>query len=323
MPNSVPPMLGRVGDAGDAARLAEAAAVLGDDAHDLAEAEGDDGEVVAAEAERRRRRAPRPPPSPPTMASGRASQAVNEPAVGRELGGGVGADREERHVAEVEQAGVAHDDVQAEGEQDVHADREEQDALPVAGRGWSGTRPRKREDGDAARATCPTSGSRSQRAADRLDDRQLGQADASFMPLALPRLSPSRPLGRNISTSTSTTKANTSFHSPAEDGRAVVLEQAEQQAADERAADVADAAEHRGGERLDAGQEADVEAGGLEEDHEEEAGGAGEDAAEQERERDDPVDVDAHELRRLGVLGGGADAPAEPAAAHELVERRP
>ena len=30
---------------------------------------------------------------------------------------------------------------------------------------------------------------------------------------------------------------------------------------------------------------------------------------------------DAHERGGLGVLGGGADAPAEPAAAHEPVER--
>ena len=106
----------------------------------------------------------------------------------------------------------------------------------------------------------------------------------------------------------------------AEDDRAVRLQQPEQQAAHQRAADVADAAEHGRGERLDAGQEADVEAGGLEEDHEQEPGGAGEDAAEQERERHDAVDVDAHQLRRLGVLGGGADAAAEAAAVHELVE---
>ena len=54
--------------------------------------------------------------------------------------------------------------------------------------------------------------------------------------------------------------------------------------------------------------------------HEQEAGGAGEEAAEQERERHHAVDVDAHELGRLGVLGGGPDAAAEAAAVHELVE---
>ena len=53
---------------------------------------------------------------------------------------------------------------------------------------------------------------------------------------------------------------------------------------------------------------------------EQEARRPGQDAAEEEREHDDPVDVDAHERGRLGVLGGGADASTEPAARHEAVE---
>ena len=50
------------------------------------------------------------------------------------------------------------------------------------------------------------------------------------------------------------------------------------------------------------------------------AGAAGHEAAEQEREHDDAVDVDAHERGRLEVLGDGPDAATEPGAAHELVE---
>ena len=45
------------------------------------------------------------------------------------------------------------------------------------------------------------------------------------------------------------------------------------------------------------------------------AGGAGQQAAEQERQRDRRVDVDAHQPRRLGVLRGGAHRLAQPAAA--------
>ena len=41
-------------DTGDAAALAERIGVLRDDAHHLAEPEGDDGEIVAAKAQRRR-----------------------------------------------------------------------------------------------------------------------------------------------------------------------------------------------------------------------------------------------------------------------------
>ena len=41
------------------------------------------------------------------------------PEARAEVGGRVGADREERHVAEVEQAGEAHDDVEPERHHDV------------------------------------------------------------------------------------------------------------------------------------------------------------------------------------------------------------
>ena len=57
----------------------------------------------------------------------------------------------------------------------------------------------------------PHQGSRSQARPTGSTIRSLGTRMRRHA-LDLPRLSPSRPLGRNSSTSTSTTKANTSFH---------------------------------------------------------------------------------------------------------------
>ena len=56
----------------------------------------------------------------------------------------------------------------------------------------------------------------------------------------------------------STTNAMTSFHCAAEDRRSRSSRPGPAQAAEQRAAQVADAAEHRGGERLDAEDEADA-----------------------------------------------------------------
>ena len=201
--------------------------------------------------------------------------------------------------------------------QDVDADGEEQHALPVAGE--RGRIPdHQPEEGEQHECLAPP-GHPVPHPANRLDDREPFQA-GQFHARALPRVSPSRPLGRNISTRTRTTKAKTSFHSPPKHGCAVVLEEAQEQAAEERAADVADATEDGCRERFDARQEPDVEPGGLEEDREQEAAGPSEDATEEERERHDPVDVHAHELRSFRILRRGADAAAEPAAPDELVK---
>src|SRR3954466_13043473 len=96
-----------------------------------------------------------------------------------------------------------------------------------------------------------------------------------------------------------------------------LLDDPDDEAAEHRAAEVADAAHDGGGERDEAGAEA------LEEPHlrlverVDEAGGARQQAAQQERERDRGVDVDAHEPRGLGVLSGRAHRLAEPAARDE------
>jgi len=98
------------------------------DARDLAEAEGDDGEVVAAQPEHRRadeeandrrerdhEREGDPEVEAPAERGGRR----------RDQGGEVRADGVEGDIAQVEQAGVADHDVEAQAQQDVEADQHE------------------------------------------------------------------------------------------------------------------------------------------------------------------------------------------------------
>src|SRR5260221_5510659 len=77
----------------------------------------------------------------------------------------------------------------------------------------------------------------------------------------------------------------------AEASGADILEQPEDEASDERASDVADAAQHGSSESLDAGDEPDVEPR-IEPQSVHQSRDPGEDAADDERRRDDPVDVD-------------------------------
>ena len=116
---------GRTGDAQDAlAGVRELAQPVRQEqeAHDLAEAEGHDRQVVASQPKDRRA------DDDPRDRRDQDDDRQDEPEVQLErkerLRRGqqrdrVGADGEERHVAEVEQAGVADDDVQPQPEQDV------------------------------------------------------------------------------------------------------------------------------------------------------------------------------------------------------------
>src|SRR6478672_13805720 len=106
----------------------------------------------------------------------------------------------------------------------------------------------------------------------------------------------------------------------ADEGGAVVLGDAEDEAAEQRTTHVADAAEDRRGEGLDAEDEAGVVAGDPDLEQVEHRGTTGHDPADEEGDPDDPVPVDAHQRRRLGVLRHGPDAAAEPGAPDELVE---
>jgi hypothetical protein len=120
-----------------AAEELDAAAVRHDLADDLAEGERDDRDVVAAQPQRRhadhgagdggRRSGEREDEQEVEVDAGRAGHGVADqdgdaasvgpgvrPEARPEVSGRVRADREEGHVPEVEQAGVAHDDVQPE-----------------------------------------------------------------------------------------------------------------------------------------------------------------------------------------------------------------
>ena len=115
---------------GDVDRRVE---VVHEHAHDFAEAEGDDREVVAAQLQGRRaeqhagqagdQRAERDHRPPRHVQAVREGGGDRGKGVGelrrREQAQHVGADGVEGDVAEVEQAGVADDDVQAERQQHV------------------------------------------------------------------------------------------------------------------------------------------------------------------------------------------------------------
>ena len=95
------------------------------------------------------------------------------------------------------------------------------------------------------------------------------------------------------------------------------FDEAQEDTAQHGARDVSDAAQDRGGEGLDAGDEPHEEVDLLEHDRVEHAGGPGSRAADDEGHGDHPVDVDAHEVGRLLVLGHGADGLADPGALDE------
>ena len=80
------------------------------------------------------------------------------------------------------------------------------------------------------------------------------------------------------------------------------LEEPDQDRAEHGPREVADAPEHGGRERDQAEREPVVEADGRVVEGEDHARGAGEPTGDQERERDRPVDVDAHHGRGVLVL---------------------
>ena len=92
------------------------------------------------------------------------------------------------------------------------------------------------------------------------------------------------------------------------------------EAAEHGAGQVADPAEDGGGERLQAGVEAEVEPDEAEVLTLEHAGRARQGATDEERHHDRLVEVDAHQLGGLLVLGRGAHRASEPGPADEGLE---
>jgi hypothetical protein len=128
--------------AGDVDRLVE---VIDEDTNDLAETEGDDCQIIAAESQRRKaeqhaeaggdQRANRQQhPERPVQAEVRRGEEAEQ----------IGSDRVEGDVAEVEQAGKTDHQIQAEREQHIDQ-REIQDPDPGVGDGHRDERGGKRD----------------------------------------------------------------------------------------------------------------------------------------------------------------------------------
>ncbi len=209
----------RRGDLVDACCLAEPLGVVGDQPDDLAETERHDREVVPAHAQRRCTEQ-HAGDHGDDDGEREGQQEGQRSVLHGEHADGVGADRVEADVAEVEKSRVADDDVEAERDQPVGGHHEHHRAEVGVGRRDE----RRLEDRE---------GVEEQRHGDQEDDPQrLGQrpepfpdaqvrkleASASAGPWgaharAFPSDSPRSPVGRNIRIRTRRTKAITSFHS--------------------------------------------------------------------------------------------------------------
>ena len=168
-----------VGPAGDAEHVVDQG-----DADDLADADGDDQQVIAAQMHHRPRHRQR------ERAGDRAAQRQRPQnrnlVAGVENGSGVGAHRVERGVAHVEQPGLAQNQVEAEGQQGIQADAVEHIHLISV---EEQRRDRQRR-GEQARA------------------QPLGTVHAHILSATR---SPSSPVGRTIRIKISTQKAMASF----------------------------------------------------------------------------------------------------------------
>ena len=185
-------------DQGDALRTVgdvdRCVQVVHENAHDFAEAEGDDGQIIPTQLERGR-------------TEEHAKDAGNDPAqreddperqVQPEMRAGqqsieVGTDRIEGDVAEIEQTGKADDDVETQCQKDIE-NRKIDDAHP--GLSAKGCDKRQAEQGNG-----------NEQITERLAHRK--RADPRTHARS-PVFSPKRPDGRNISTKISTTKAKMS-----------------------------------------------------------------------------------------------------------------
>ena len=123
---------GRPRDAGDAVRAAgQALPVDDDEADDLAERQRDDGEIVAAQPQHGK--AEHHAPECGEDAGERQADPERQPEIGRQQRVGIGADRVERDIAEVEQAGEADHHVQSPAQHHIgqHEDAEIEDVALI------------------------------------------------------------------------------------------------------------------------------------------------------------------------------------------------
>ena len=286
---------------------------------DLAEEERHDREVVAAQPPGRE---PEHEPEEPRREDHdrhreRASAGGAE-LVGREQCERVRAEAVERDEAEVEQARPADRDVQTDREereqQAVHADADEEvradDERHERRRGDEDPEPRERRAAPASGACpCPTT-----RRAPRCGTPRSRPSD----PSRSTRLRPSPaldgrrgPVGRTIIITTSTAKTITFWN--VDEMYAAVNDSArpDEHSAEHRAGDAPDAADHGARERLEPGDEAHQLEHAAEDEPRHHARDAREHAADEERDHDRPVDVDADHLRPLAIVGDRPHRAAE------------
>ena len=200
-----------VRDVLDAGRRTQPPEVGGAEPDDLAEAEGDDGEVVAAHAQRR--------PAEHHAEEHRHGDGDRQheeerpgEVVDREHAGRVGADEVEADVPEVEQPGVPDDDVEADGDQRRGGDTEHHPAeVDLLGR--DDRRPQQREqvEEDHQQDDEGDPGGPGQGGVAPRDAVEVGADDAHHA-RAFPSDSPSRPEGRTRRMRMRSTKDTTSFH---------------------------------------------------------------------------------------------------------------
>ena len=307
--------------------------LIGDAADDLAERERHDRDVVAAQAQRREAeqragergedRGDRQDEQPVEVDAGLGLQQLGDADVdvgGREEARAepahrVGADREERDVAEVEQAGEADHDVQAERHHDV-----DQRGRRVLDERAAGVVEERQQDRDRRsrrrRRSCSSWNRPTLRGS--LMPRGAGGAGGAH-PASLV-CSPSRPCGPEHEDQHEVAEHDRRRPLRADPVVGDLLDDADDQAAEDGALEVADAAHDRRGERDQAGGEAGEEPHvGLVE-RVDQPRRAGHQAAEQEREGDRRVDVDAHQARGLRVLRGRAHGAADARAGDEVHE---
>ncbi len=143
----------RPAEKGDARNRADAGVAIGErrpvgenNADDLAESEGDDGEIIAAQPEHRE--AERDAPERGERPGDRQADPERPAEMRREQRVGVGADRVEGDIAEVKETGEADDDVEAPAEQDVEQDLDAEIIDPFLRAGGAEQRQHHDREGD-------------------------------------------------------------------------------------------------------------------------------------------------------------------------------
>ena len=247
---------------------------------------------------------------------------------GCQEGGGIGADRVERHVSQVEQAGEPHDDVEAE-RQDRERCADDQDGRAGPRDEREGRLERAEDDrvddrqGEEAERGCTRS--RRLRSMPRnglgIDRRRERDGRGHVRPAPTPSR-PAGPVGRKTSTRIRIEKTITLVHFASRNRSDIAPIMPMSEPPEGRAGQVADAAQHGGRERQQAELEPELEPGLAVVEGHDQARRAGEGAGDQEGQRDRPVDVDAHEARRLAVLGGRPHRLALACASDEPAQQQ-